>query len=841
MSDVTFGLRQLRKTPIFTLTAVFSLALGIGATTAIFTLINEFLLRSLPVKNPEELVLFRAVHGVQGRMSHRAEGPGSVDLTTRRNSGTPLPLLVYERFQTQRSVLADVLAFAPFSQIHVVVDGVPETTVSGQMVSGTYYSSLGLPALLGRVIMIADDRPAAPPVAVISHRFWQRRFEGDPAVLGETILINRVAATIIGVTPPGFEGALQAGETADITVPLGHHARFEPDRAERQQPWYWWVRVMGRLRPGVTAAEARASLEPVFQLAAREGWIAGSTMEPGRAMPDDPGLAVDPGAQGEREVRRQYARSLELLMGLVGLLLAAACANVANVLVARGDARGREIAVRLAIGARRQQIVKQLLVESLILAGAGAVIGIVFAWWSRDVLLALRPFGNTTVVLDLTLDRRVLGFTLGLAVATALAFGLAPALRATRIDLSAAFQGGARAIAGRKRSRLARSLMIFQVAVSMVLLVGTGLFTRTLNLLQEVDAGFNHRNLILFRLDATAAGYSREQAVGLHVRIQERLEALPGARAATFSRVPLLSRSRQHMTFSTTAHAPTPGAPLAVNTNGIAPNFFEAMQLPLMLGRGFSPGDDERSPRVAVVNQAFVRTYFGGEDPMGRELVFSAPNFGHRVTIVGVARDAKYTDLRGATPATVYFPAAQQPDGTANFAVRSQDEPAAMFAAIRRAVQEVDPMLPVLNLRTQTEQLERLHGQERLFAHLSGFFGVMALALACVGLYGLGSQGVLRRTREFGLRLALGARPAQVLRMVIRESVTLASLGVAVGIAAAYGSTRLVATMLFGVSAADPLTYGGVALMLLGTAVLASVIPAYRASRIQPLQALRVT
>ncbi len=479
-------------------------------------------------------------------------------------------------------------------------------------------------------------------------------------------------------------------------MPLAHYLRFQPDRVARAQPWYWWIRIMGRLAPGATAAQARASLEPIFQETAREGWLAGRSLDATpRDMPDDSTLAADPGGQGENDTRRQYARSLRMLMGLVSLVLVAACANVANLLLARGAARRREIALRLALGASRGRIVRQLLAESLLLASAGATLGILLAWWGRDLLLALRPFGNTSVVFDLPLDARVLAFTIASAAATALLFGLAPSLRATRVDLTTEFQGGTRSLVSGGRSRLSQALMVVQIALSLVLLVSTGLFVRTLGNLGAVDAGFNRHDLVLFRIDATSAGYTREQFAGLQTRIQERLAQIPGVRAATFSSVPLLSRVRQNKRISVPGHAP-PADALPVNTNGLAPNFFEAMELPLVLGRGFTERDDGTRPRVAVVNQAFARQYFGDETPVGRTIVFGGPFESSRAEVVGVARDSKYTELRGAMPPAVYFPALQALDGDASYALRlggptsgergTEGHSAAVFTAIRAAL-----------------------------------------------------------------------------------------------------------------------------------------------------------
>ncbi len=846
MNDLALALRQLRKSPGFTVAAVLSLALGIGANTAIFSLVNEVLLRALPVRHPEELVLFRLTDGVRGRLSRGGENNGSIDPATGRSSSTSFSLRMFERFRGRHDALSEIFAFAPFSQVNLLIDGQPEIAVSAQLISGRYHAGLGVGAILGRTITADDDRVSAAPVAVISYRYWANRFVYDPAVLGKTIQINRIPVTIVGVTPAGFAGAMQAGESVDVSVPLAHYLRFQPDRAGRAQPWYWWIRIMGRLAPGASRAQAAESLEPIFQEAAREGWLAAPSIDRSAAqMPDNATLVADPGARGENDTRRRYALPLRILMGLVSLVLFAACANVANLLVARGAERRREFAVRLALGASRTRIFRQLIVESLLLAFAGAAAGLVLAGWGRDLLLALRPFGDASVVLAMPLDVRVFGFALASAVLTVLLFGVTPSLRATRLDLTTEIQGGTRTLVSGGRSRLSQSLMVVQIALSLVLLVSSGLFVRTLSNLERIDAGFNRRNLVLFRVDAPSAGYAAGQFAGLQVRIQERLARIPGVKAVTFSSVALLSRVRQNKRVSVAGHAPTEVDP-PVDTNGLAPNFFAAMEMPLVLGRGFIDDDTSSRPRVAVVNQVFARKYFGDDNPVGRQIVFNDPSGGSRAEVVGIVRDAKYTQLRGAIPPTVYFSAFQQIDGNANFAVRVEahgdekgDALAAVFPAVRAAVREIDPTLPVLNLRTQDEQIDRLHAQERLFARLSGFFGMLAVGLACVGLYGLISYRVARRTAEIGLRMALGALPGGVLRMVLREALTIVCLGVVSGAAAAYGVSRLIASMLFDLSPADPLTYGTSALVLITVTLFASMIPARRASRVDPMTAFR--
>ncbi len=838
MNDLRLALRQLAKSPGFTAVVVLSLALGIGANTAIFSLVNEFLLRALPVKNPEELVLFRHIAGAKGgRISRGEEGNSQTDPATGRYSATSFSLLTFERFRAHHPALSDVFAYAPFSGANVLIDGQPETDVSAQFVSGGYHTGLGVRAALGRILTEQDDRPGAEPVAVISHRYWQKRFGGDPSVLGRTMQVNKISVPIVGVTAAGFNGALQAGEAPGLSVALAHVARFQPDQIHKQYPWFWWVRIMGRLAPGTTAAQARASLEPTLQQTAHEGWLGVTKLGgPAPLEPDLPTLVADPGAQGETDTRRRFAQSLHILMGLVSLVLFAACANVANLLLARGAARRRELAVRLALGATRSRLVRQLLVEALLLGLLGAALGLLLAWWSRDLVVALRPFGNVAAVLDLPLDGRVLGFTIAAALGTALLFGLIPALRATRLDLNAEFQGGTRTLGAGGRSRLSQTLMVVQIALSLVLLVSTGLFVRTLRNLQNVDTGFNRQGLVLFRIDALPAGYKREQFVALQTRLRERLENLPGIRGATYASVALLNRGGVSRAVNIEGYTPSAGGSTSVAFSALAPNFFATMEMPLVLGRGFTEHDTATAPKVAVIDQAFAQKYFGAENPIGRRLGLG-PQL--EIEIVGVVRDASYSSLRAARQPTLFVPALQQIGGTANFALRTSGDPAAIFPAIRAAVREIDATLPVIDLRTQEEQIDRLNAQELLFARLSGFFGLLALALACVGLYGLMSYGVLRRTGEIGLRMALGALPTHVLRMILRESLALVAIGIGLGLAAAAAASRLVTSMLFGLSPTDPATYGTVALLLVVIATIATLLPARRAAKIDPMVALR--
>lgn len=581
--------------------AVLSLALGIAANTAVFSLVNEFLLRSLPVRDPERLVIFRNLEGMRGGMVAYNEGYGQKDEATGRYGTTSFTLLTLEHLRARTDVMEQVWGFAPFFQVNVLVNEEPDLSARVQMASGNYHLGLGVSPFIGRLLTPEDDRPGTEPVAVISYRFWQAHFEGSPAAIGRSIQVNKVPVTIIGVTPPAFTGSGQVGDYMDVTVPLAHFLRFQPEQANKAQPYYSWMRIMGRLAPGVTREQARATLEPIYQTTTEEGWnvALGLKLTSGE-KPDLPNLILDPGAQGENDTRRQYTRSLRLMLGLVGLVLLAACANVANLLLARGAARRREIAVRLALGASRARIVRQLLAESLLLAGFAAALGIAFALWSRGALLALRPFGSSAVNFQLPLDWRVLLFTSAATVVTALVFGLAPALRATKLDLVQEFSGG-NAAGARSRSLLSRCLMVVQIALSLLLLVSTGLLLRSLRNLQNVDPGFNRHGLAAFRIDARSAGYGSAQFVSLHQRIADKLATLPGVRAVTFSRVPLLSQVGMTATVSIPGFTPPPNLSMNVHLNGVAANFFSVVEMPLVLGRGFTHADAEGAPLVAVV------------------------------------------------------------------------------------------------------------------------------------------------------------------------------------------------------------------------------------------------
>ncbi len=844
LADLKFALRQLAKSPGFAAVAILSLALGIGANTAVFSVMNAVLLAQLPVKNPQELVVFNWLAeenvGPPSSSGWRQHEPGS-----KRSTSTSFSFPAFEAMRANPGALSDVFAFAPLRELNVIVDGAAEIVAGAQSVSGTYYTGLGVPAAAGRLITPEDDQPSAPPVAVISYRYWQRRFGGDRAAIGKSVTVNNVPVTIIGVTAPAFNGTMQVGEVTDLTLPVAHEKEISRAPWDTRAPTNWWIRIMGRMKPGVTLAQAQASLEGVFHETAR-GNVRMSTL-PGapRVDPKDvpvPLLRAVPGGQGLYEARRGYEKSIRLLMGVVGLVLLVACANVANLLLARGAARRREIAVRLALGASRARIVRQLLAESVLLAVLGATAGLILAWWGAQALIAMQPFGASQLQLDTSLDWRVLGFASAAALVTGIVFGLAPALRATKLNLTSEFQGGVRSLGTGSRSALAKSLMVIQVALSLVLLVGAGLFIRTLRNLEHVDIGYNREQLLLFSVNAAATGATAPQALALYERMRGRVAALPGVRHASFSRITPLSQSNWTSSVTVPGYVQTT-LEGGVQMNGLGHDYLATLELPLLRGRDFAPRDNDfAAPKVALVNQAFAKKYFGTEDVVGRRFGTGRATAAPDIEIIGLIRDAQYSDVRHAPQPTAFIPYAQLSGnnaGTAAFVVRFAGSEAAITNAIRSATREIDPNLPLTDVRTQVAQIDQLFTQERLFAKLCSVFGGLALLLSAVGLYGLMSYAVLRRTGEIGLRMALGALPAHVLKMILRESLGLVILGVLVGVAAALGATRLISSLLFGLSPGDPITYACVALLLLVVALVACLLPARRAAKVDPMAALR--
>jgi predicted permease len=685
---------------------------------------------------------------------------------------------------------------------------------------------------------------------VLSHRFWASRFNGDPAVVGKQVNINNVAFTIAGVTPAGFSGTSQVGTAQDVSFPLAWERQINGEQSNLEGAGSWWLRLMGRLKPGATMAQVEASLAGPFQQSVLEHRALRKT-DTGAALrtldpADLPKLGVESGSQGEMNMRRWFAPALRLLAGVVGVVLLIACANVANLLLVRASSRRKEIAVRLAVGASRWRLVKQLLTESVLLAAVGGALGVLFAFWIKDGLLIVTEWGGRGMsALSPRLDLRVLGFTLGLSFLTGIVFGILPALRATNVDLTPALKDSGRSSSGIGRSWLSKSLVVVQVSLSVLLLIGAGLLIRTLRNLQHVDMGFNANNLLLFRVDPSLLGYKDEKLADLYQRSFSRLEAVPGVQSVTFSRSPLLAQSSWTSSVYLQGEIGPNGKPLDSNAkvHSVRENFFNTMEIPLLLGRGLTEQDDARTSRVAVVNQAFAKAHFANENPIGKRFTFD-PDKPNEIEIVGLARDAKYTSQRDEIEPTVYQ-SWRQVLGRMTFAtfeVRTAGDPSATIAGVRQAMHEVDSNLPLSDVRTQVQQADETLAMERMFAKLLTLFGLIAQQLAAIGLYGVMAYVVSQRTHEIGIRMALGADRRNVLLMVVRQGMLLTVVGIAIGLAAAYVLTRYLeslTSMLFGVKPRDPWTFAVIAVVLVVVALIACLVPARRATKVDPLRALR--
>lgn len=840
MQDLRYAARQLRRNPGFALTAILTLAIGIGTNTALFGVVNELLLKPLPVPSPQELVLFNWLEGRQS-MRRGMDGVRTIDEATGRSTSTSFSYPTFRRLQEANHTLTELFGFYPLQQLSVHVDGSADVA-SGQYVSGNYFRGLGVGAVLGRTLTDEDDRSGAPPVATITHRHWTRRFDRDPGIVGKAMLVNKVPFTIVGVTPEGFAGTLDVAQSPDLTLPFAVEPLIGGERSGLVRPAFLWVNMIGRLRPGVSREQVVTDLTPAMRQAMLEEWqlalatgTRGTGNDAGRTLDDASTLRAEPGGQGLMDSRRRYAQPLLLLMGCAVLVLLIACVNIAGLLLSRGAARQKEIATRLALGAAGGRIVRQLGTESLLIAMLGAAVGLVLARWAASGLAVWRPWGGSAV-LEGGLDWRVFLFCGAMALCTGMLFGLVPAMRAARTELSRA----TRRTTG-VAPALARALVVAQVALSLVLLVAAGLFAGTLRNLYAVDKGFNADRLLLFRVQPQRNGYTPAASAALYTRMIERLETVPGVRRATLSRQPLLALSRRADGVTIEGVASTVGASAEVNV--VAANFFDTMEIPLLLGRSFDGRDRADTTRVAVVNERFAATHLAGASPIGHRLWFGDAPGGTRIEIVGMTRDAKYTDLRTPTRPTVYIPFQQDIPEQVNVAVRTVGEPMVLAPAVRSAVRELDATLPLFDVRSQAEQVEQSVARETMFARFSTLLAVIAMLLAAVGLYGTMAHMVAQRTAEIGLRMALGARRAAVVEMVVRQAFVLVALGVAIGVPLTLGTARLAGSVLdqtlFGLERYDPLVMSGAAAVLALVATVAALVPARAAARVDPLLALR--
>jgi predicted permease len=858
-NDLRYGVRMLLKHKGFTLVAVLSLALGIGANTALFSVVDAVLLKTLPVHEPEQLVVF----AWQSGLPFRINGMSGTSNVPRPPGTQGLSLFRYEVFERMRqasaattsSPLSDFFAFAPLSELTAVVSDEVEI-VNGQAVSGGYFAGLRLQPSLGRLITYEDDQPGAASVVVLSHQFWQKRFGANPAVIGQALKLNKQTFTIIGVTPPAFTGTLQVDYHPLVTVPLASEPLLRGDRSRlgtAKDPGNWWLNLMGRLKPGATYEQARDGLNGVFQATALE------IMPPPRRAnqpaqieaKDYPRLLAESGSRGMLDRRRRYSATIYGLFIVVGLVLLIACANVANLLLARSALRRGEISVRLAVGAGRRRLIRQLLTESVLLSGCGGALGVLFAFWGKGALATLAD-GNTGILrneLDLSLNWRVLLFTIAVSLLTGVLFGLAPAWRATRLDLATSLKQSRRTTGA--VSRLSKGLIVAQVALSLLLLVGAGLFIRTLYNLQHVNLGFNQENLLLFRLQPEQAGYKDERLVQFYQQLLARLDDLPGVRAATFGKVALIAADNYVNGILLPGETEKTAPAHPANRQMARENYFATMEIPLLRGRGFTAQDDERAPRVGIVNQSFAQNYFPNTDVLGQRVREGK----HEIEIIGVVADTKYMSQREELKPLLYTPWQQEVEeiGEMYFALRTAGEPTALAATVRQTVRELDSNLPVTEVSTQTDRAQATLGQERLSARLLSFFGGVALLLAAIGLSGVLAYSVAQRTQEIGIRMALGAQSANILRLVISQGMKLVLLGLAVGAFGGYGLIRLMrsqyfasqswqsqmAEQLYGVKGTDQTTFVIIATLLVLIALVACWLPARKAAQVEPLEALR--
>jgi predicted permease len=845
--DIRYGLRQLLASPGFTAVVVLSLALGIGANTAIFSLMDAVLFEMLPVKQPRQLVLLKWSSNGWPDVED-LEGNNFLEEGTGRSWSESFPYPAYERFRDRNHVFSQTFAFAANTeQVNVSMGGRAEAA-EAQMVSGNYFEGLGVYALHGRTILPADDLAAAAPVAVLSHRFWLRRFGQDVSVVGKTMAVNGISFTIAGVAPAEFFG-LEPGSSPDIFVALSQYMHLMPEYSApapmeaggkappplTQDARVWWLVVAGRLLPAQTEARAQAELAVLFNQSLGRAGVA--------EKPGDRGIPVLetlPASQGLDELRRGYSRPLFVLMAMADVVLLMACANAAGMLLARAATRQREIAVRLSLGAHRGRLIRQLLTESTLLAVMGGAAGVLLARWAGTVLVAWLSSGRHPLVLALHLDARMLTFSVAVSVLTGLLFGLAPAWRATRVDLGPALKQGGGGARTTGRFVSGRILVGGQVALCLLLLVSAGLFLGTLRNLEDADLGFRRDHLLQFTVQPGLNGYQGARLASYYREFQQRIQSMAGVRRVGLSTHAVVGSGVSISEVAIPGY--TEGkARVEVYRNAVGPGFFETLGIPLVLGRAIDLRDGQGTPKVAVVNEKFVRKYFHGSNPIGRVLRFSDDKKPWDFEVVGVVKDAKYNRLRDEAPPTAYLPYLQERDISPGmtFEVRAEAEPAALVATIRREALALDKDVPLADIKTQTEAVAQELVQERVFARLATLFGCLALVLACVGLYGTMAYTVARRTNEIGIRMAIGARPANILSMVLRDGLRVVLAGSVTGLIAAVAATRLIRSQLYGLSPYDPAVLTGAAVVLVAVTMLAAAIPARRASRVDPLRALR--
>ena len=815
LQDIRYALSALRSSPGFAATAILSLALGIGANTAIFSLIDAVILKTLPVSHPEQLV----------------------ELSMKTEDGIWFTNPIWEQVRDHQDVFSGAFAYSP-TRLNLAVGG-EVRNANANWVSGDFFRTLGVNPILGRTIADADDQRGCPVIGLLSYDFWQREYGGAADVFDRRLTLNSHPVRIVGVAPPGFTG-IQVGETVDVYMPLCAEGTLVRENSALDKRANWWIWIFARLKPGISRQQALARMNTLAPQ------IFANTL-PFNFPPDAQKYHLSrrfdllPGANGYSNVRRDYKPALYALMAAVGMVLLIACANVANLLISRAAVREKEIAIRMAIGASRARLIRQLLTESLVLASMGATLGVLFAQWASRALVQFLSTSNSNVVLDLSIDIRVLAFTTAIAAATGILFGLAPAWQGTRVDPHWAMKANARGVVGsRVGFGFGKMLVASQVALSLVLLIGAGLMLKTFAKLATLDAGFDKKQVLLIRVDPRYARVPPDRRLPLYQELQRRLAAVPGVRSASFADITPVSGSFSDQIVHVDGYIAKSRKDSVVWSNSISAGFFATMETPFVAGRDFDAHDTLQAPLVAVVNESMANKFFGSpRDAVGKTFRQGWNEISSPIQIVGVVKDAKYRSLRAEAEAIAYYPLSQLPPMRwANFLLRASGPATALIPSVKAAVDEVNHDI-TLQFQTLAVQLDESLGRERLLATLSGFFGALALALAVIGLYGVMSYNVARRRNEIGIRMALGAEQTRVLRMVLGEVAILLVAGLALGLAVAVSSTRLLASFLYRLEPNDPATLITACVVLAVSAAVAGILPARRAANLDPMTALR--
>jgi predicted permease len=837
-SDIGFAVRILCKSPGFTAIAVGSLALAIGANTTIFSFANQLLFVRLQVPHPEQIRLFRltaerhmAIHGF-------ISGDGYPSDDGRLHFG-PMPYPAYRQLRQQNRVIEDLIAFNEIPDVDISAAGPPEIG-KVEVVSGNFYDQMQVKPQLGRLIGSSDDAAlGSGAVAVISNSFWHREFGGARDVLGKSIRVNLATVTIVGVNPSGFRGPVDADASApEVFMPLSMVRALVPVPDAKNpflKPDVASVEVMARVKPGISTATAQAALDKAFDTALR----ATATINKGDTIPR---LTLEDGSRGITTFLRTQMRPLYILLGLAGLVLLLACANIASLMLARASTRQREMSVRIALGARRQRILRQVLTESLLLSAIGGLAGLVLGFVSRNLIPLLLHTGWDGGELPIGFDWRVFGFTCVVTIGSAVLSGVVPAWRSTRVEINAALKEGGQTASRRRKAWSGKAIVAFQISLSTLLVINATFFLRTLFNLNAVDPGFRTQNLLLIDATPPRVAPSVLQSSTLHSRLADTFEAIPGIEAVTYVNHPIGVNSPwlgQFQVEGTQQNSPDglKFSPVAM----VGPNFFSVMSIPILMGRGFSPQDTATSAPVAIINQRLAREFFPNTNPIGKRFFRGlGDKEGRWIEIIGVCADFHYGDMRDELSPVHFDLDVQSPaSGSMTYVVQSRLPQADLIRALQRAAQQVDANLALNHVRTQQQQINASMQQERMFASLTAGFGILALALACVGIYGIMAYSVAQRTNEIGIRLALGAARTQIRTMVMRETGWLSIAGIISGIGVSVFLIRLVKSMLYGLRPSDPISFGVSVLFLMSMALIAGWIPATRASGVDPMEALR--